>query len=193
MNGLAKLTLAGAALCLAGAPARAQQPPLERVISSVTLDFNNDAKKDRALLVENDDQDADLMIWLSSDDPKSDRDMMRLALVKKSIVTAGPMWGQEPSLVVNGKGSLLVKSQNMAIGRSKWERALTVAYRNGEFQVVGFTFSVHDGLDPKAGGSCDINLVTGKGTRNNKPVSLKPGAIRLADWTEDRTPKECEF
>ncbi len=61
------------------------------------------------------------------------------------------------------------------------------------FQVVGITFASHDGLDPKAGGACDLNLATGRGMRNGKPVSFIAAPIKLVDWSDEKMPKECAF
>jgi len=87
----------------------------------------------------------------------------------------------------------VVKSENSAIGRDRWEQALTIARRSGEFVVLGVTYSSRDTLDPKAGGNCDINLATGKGTRNGKAVAIPANPIKVADWTDDSLPKDCRF
>ena len=102
-------------------------------------------------MVQDTDGDADLSIYMSEADPKADGPVMKRALFKKGIVFAGPMWGQLPSLDVNGKGSLVVKSTNTGIGRTKWEQSLTVVYRDKDFVIAGITYLTYDGLDPKAG------------------------------------------
>ena len=92
---------------------------------------------------------------------------------------------------VNGRGSLVVSSENDAIGRDRWHQALTVALRDGRFVVVGITRDSHDTLDPKAGGSCDLNLATGRGTAMGKPVTVAAAPVPLADWSDDKLPKLC--
>ena len=174
---------------LAPVVARAQTPNFANVLSAVTLPFNNDGAMDRAVLVNSEDG-ADLYLYLASDAPPV---APKLALVKKNFVWSGGMWGSLPSLSTNGKSSLIVKSENMAVGRNKWEQSLTVARRNGEFVVIGVTYTAFDTLNPDAGGVCDINLATGKGTRNGKPVSVPAAAIKVADWSEDKMPKACRF
>ena len=47
--------------------------------------------------------------------------------------------------------------------------------------------------DPNAGGSCDVNLLTGKAVRNGKAVADKVGSINLADWSDEKLPKPCQF
>jgi hypothetical protein len=103
------------------------------------------------------------------------------------------MAGTIPSLQVNPQGSLVVSSENIGIGRNKWEQKLTIVYRNNEFIVAGLTYSSRDTLDPKAGGNCDVNFLSGKGTRGGKPFALTGKPPRLADWADESLPKECQF
>jgi hypothetical protein len=181
------------AICAAVAlPALAQTPGYERVLSAVTLSFTDGGATDRAVLVDNRDAGADLYLYLSLDDAKPDASV-KPALVKKNAAWSGAMWGTRPSLEVSGNGSLLIKSGNEAIGRGRWTLTLTVVYRNKDFVVAGLTRDVRDTLDLKAGGSCDLNLLTGKGKRNDKSVETKFPAIKLADWSDEKLPKECKF
>jgi hypothetical protein len=188
----ARAALVGAAFGLpAHAHAHAQAPSYEKVLSAVTLDFSSSGRQDRAVLVQNDDAAADLYLYLSKDDANG-QIALSLAEIKKDIVFSGGAWGQLPSLETNGKGSLLIKSENEAIGRDRWSQTLTIVYRNKQFLIGGVSFTARDTLDLNAGGSCDLNLLTGKGVRNGKPVG-KLAPIRLADWSGDKLPKECRF
>ena len=189
MHCLLKISVALA--LVAPCAALAQTPAIGNVLSAVTLPFNGDGAMDRAVLVNN-EEGADLYLFLAGDAAPTPAGP-GLALVKKNFVWSGGMWGSLPNLSTNGKSSLIVNSENMAVGRNKWRQALTVARRNGEFVVIGVTYTAFDTLDPKAGGVCDINLATGKGTRNGKPVTLAPAAIKVADWSEDNLPKACQF
>jgi hypothetical protein len=173
-------------------PAFAQEPLLARVLSAVTLSFSQNGETDRAVLVENDDAGADLYIYLNLD-PANSKGVVKPALVKKNAAWSGAMWGSRPSLDVNEKGSLLVKSANEAIGRDRWSQTLTVAYRNKEFVAAGLTREARDTLDPKAGGSCELNFLSGKGKRNGKAVEIPSRPITLAEWSDERLPKECAF
>ena len=92
-------------------------------------------------------------------------------MLKKSVVFSGAMWGQLPSLEVSGKGSLLIKSENDFVGKDRWTQVLTVVYRNKEFLIGGIAYTARDTLDPKGGGACDLNLLSGKGVRAGKPIS----------------------
>ncbi len=163
----------------------------DSVLSAVTSDWNGDGRMDRAVLVEGQEDQADLYIYLSADDPNGG-ERRDLALAKTGAAWKGAMWGTLPSLELNPKGSLLLKSGNDAIGRSRWSQTLTIVYRNGEFLVAGMTFDSRDTLEPKAVGHCDLNLLTGQGIRNGKTIKAASGQIKLADWSDDRRPKECE-
>jgi hypothetical protein len=186
-------TLAALTLCAVSAlPARAEPSGYERVISTVTLSFGDDGSTDRAVLVDNFDAGADLYIFRSIEDAKPDSPMNPL-LVKKAAAWNGAMWGSRPSLDTNAKNSLIVKSQNDAIGRDRWSETLTIVYRGHEYLVAGLTYESHDNLDPRAGGSCDFNFLSGKGVRNGKPVEIKSGTVRLIDWSDEKLPKECKF
>ncbi len=184
------LGLTAGVACL---PAIAQTaaPKIEDVLAAATVNFNNTGTMDRAVLAQGADG-ADLYLFLG-DDSAGAPPKMTLALVKKSFVWTGAMWGALPSLEVNDKGSLVVKSENTAIGRDRWQQAATVVRRGGEFVVIGLTYSANDTLDPKAGGSCDLNLATGKGVRNGKPVTFPAKPVKVADWDAYNLPKECQF
>lgn len=170
--------------------AEAQAPGLERVLSAATLSFSQDGGADRAVLADNLDGGADLYLFLKTDGAKGP---IKPALVKKNAAWSGAMRGTRPSLAVSDKGSLLVKSENAGVGRSRWSQTLTIAYRNGEFVVAGVTREARDTLDLKAGGSCDLNLLTGRGKRNGKAVETKFPATKLADWSDEKLPAECSF
>ncbi len=178
------------ALLALATPAAAEN--YDRVLSAVTLSFQADGGTDRAVLVANGDSGADLYLYLDVDDGRPDSGG-KPALVKKNAAWNGAMWGSRPTLDSNGKGALLIKSGNDAMGRSRWSQTLTVLYRNKEFIVAGVTREERDTLDEKQGGACDLNLLTGKGKRNGKPVATKFAAVKLADWLDEKPPKECSF
>jgi hypothetical protein len=185
------LVITAACWVFAG-PARAEAPSFENVLSVVTLDFTGNGRLERAVLVQNKDDAADLYLYLSKDELTTDS-VLALVETKKNVAYSGSMWGQLPSLDVNGKGSLLIKSGNEAIGRDRWTQTLTVVYRNKEFLVGGIAYTARDTIDPEGGGSCDLDLLSGKGLRNGKPIEAKLAPIRLADWSDERLPKACQF
>jgi hypothetical protein len=160
------------------------------IVSAATGDWNKDGIQDLALLVrpaEGSDADNGVLLYLTGDNG---------ALALKSAIP-NKVWGQfelvgqAPSIEALPSGSLLITSQNDAIGRDRWEQKLTVAYRNFEFVVAGYTYSSYDTLDPDNTAQCDLNVLTGKGKSNNKPISAKGELILLKDWSDDRGQKAC--
>jgi len=178
------------ALAPLSTPARAE-PGFDRVLSAVTLSFA-DGDADRAVLVDNGDAGADLYLYRALDSSRA-MTPAKPALLKKSAAWSGAMFGTTPSLVASAKGSLLVKSENTAIGRSRWSQTLTIVYRNKEFIVAGLTREASDTLEPGSGHTCDLNFLTGKGKRDGKAIETKTPAMKFADWSDEKLPKECNF
>ncbi|WP_077961553.1 hypothetical protein [Ensifer adhaerens] len=161
-----------------------------RIVSAAIGDWNKDGSQDLALIVrptEGSDDDNGVYLYLAGDDG---------ALTLKSSIT-NKVWGQfelagqSPSIAALPSGSLLITSHNDAVGRDRWEQKLTVAYRNFEFVVAGYTYSSYDTLDPDNTSQCDLNVLTGKGKSNDKPVATKGELVLLKDWSDDRGQKAC--
>lgn len=174
---------------ITSSPAYAETPDYSRVISSVTLSFEG-GDTDRTVLVENDDAGADLYIYRALEPSRAAP--AKPALIKKNAAWSGAMWGTRPSLEVSGKGSLLVKSENDAIGRGRWSQTLTIVYRNKEFIVAGLTREAHDTID-LTNHSCDLNYLAGKGLRDGRRVAIKTPAPKFADWSDEKLPEACAF
>ena len=185
------------ALSVAGLIVEGRAEPLtidvERLLGVASFYFGKQAQRGRAVLVNNNDGDADLLIYLEDRNASGVNRPMKLAVNKKAVAFHGAMGGMGASISGNGGHSFAVHSENIGVGRNKWEKKITIGERDGGFAVIGFTYKSFDGLDPKAGGSCDLNLGTGRGKRNGKDVSFSPAPIKLADWSDERTPKECKF
>ena len=111
------------------------------------------------------------------------------------IVWSGAMAGTVPHLEIAPNGSVLLISGNEAIGRDRWRQTLTIAYRQGDWRVAGFTYAWSDTLDPGSAGGCDLNLLTGSGTvtagSGTREVRPTIGALPLAAWTRETMPGEC--
>ena len=153
-------------------------------VSAVRGDFNGDGLSDSARLIVGPNVDADLLIWLA---PEREPEIK-----VESLAWRGAMYGTQPRLEIGPQGSLLVRSQNTAIGRWKWEETLTIAYRDSSFVVAGYTYSGYDGIDLTTL-DCDINLLTGNGYHNGEVVILAPSRVRLRDWrTERDAPDICQ-
>ena len=177
---------------LVAGPVVAQTAPAtvapETVLSAAVSDWNDDGTMDRAVLVDNGDAAADLLIYLSDGD-----NGLKPAAYAPGVVFSGAMAGTLADLQLSPQGGLQVHSENGAVGRDRWDQVLTLAWRNGQFVVAGVTYGAVDTLDPTAGGNCDINLLTGKGTSNGKAVKLEPATIAVAKWTDDSLPAACQF
>jgi hypothetical protein len=168
------------------------EPRLQDVLSVATLSFGDDGAFDRPVLTQNGDAGADLTIFRAVPAPDGAAAALNPVFFKKDAVFSGQTWGTLPSLAVNGKGSLVIASANDAVGRDRWSQKLTVVLRDGAFVIAGITHASRDTLDPKAGASsCDLNLLTGKGTADGKPVTEKLAPIPLADWSDDKLPQAC--
>ncbi len=179
-----------AGLFSAGARAAELTVRPDRVLAVVTADWNGDGSFDRALLLASDKEsdEVDLLIYLSASDKPND---LRLAVQKRSIAWRGAMWGTQPSLEVNERKSLIIHSANDAIGRGRWSRKLTVAYIDKTFVVAGYTYNSRDTLDLSAHTNCDVNLLTGRGIKNQKPFKTAVKIVPVADWSEGAIPREC--
>jgi hypothetical protein len=163
---------------------------LDQPISFVSTDWNGDGLEDRALLIQSasGEPQATLLIYLSEAP-----DRLRLAIRKENIVWHGSLYGNEAQLSLNDQGSLVISSQNEAIGRGRWSQKITATYQDGVFIVAGYTYSYRDTLDLAAGGTCDVNFLTRRGFRNNNPFTIDRSPINLTDWTEISIPTECKY
>ncbi|MHA7772444.1 hypothetical protein [Roseibium sp. M-1] len=184
LTALSVLATLSAATAFTGAIAEEALVSAAGIAGAETVQVDGDIYRYRAILAET-EEGADLYIFTDAGDG------WKQAVHARDIVWRGGMYGQEPSLEAQEHGSLKVLSENSAIGRNRWEQVLTIAYRGGEFRVAGYTYSYYDTLDPDANGLCDVNLLTGKGELNGKPIKTTLGALPAQSWTMDTRPPEC--
>ncbi len=155
----------------------------DQIFSVATGDWNKDEAQDAVVMIETGEQEFDVLFYLTDKN-------QRLKLhdyVKSMVWGATTMYGQEPFVSTRENGSLMITSQNSAIGRDRWEENLTIVYRQNQFIVAGFSYSSYDTLDPDGGGSCDLNLLTGKGMVNDKAIRFDakaPSILAYADQSE---------
>ncbi len=163
-----------------------------RIVSAATGDWDKNETADLALIVrpaEGSDEDNGVYLYLTGENG---------ALALKSAIP-NKVWGQfefsgqAPVIEAMPNGSLLITSHNDSIGRDRWEQKLTIAYRNFEFVVAGYTYSSYDTLDPDKTAHCDLNVLTGKGKANDKPFATKGELVLLKDWNDDRGQRACGF
>lgn len=170
--------------------------PVEAVSAVVTADWTLDGAPDRAALVEREGA-ADLYLFVSTGQDAEAADGaegggMTLVHALPGFAWRGAAWGTQPELGLSGAGSLEVVSGNLAIGRSRWQETVTIAWRDGRFVVAGFTFESHDTLDPGLSKDCDVNFLAGRGVLDGEafPVARR-GGIPLEAWSAAEVPPEC--
>lgn len=171
----------------------AQTFPAERIVSGAAGDWNKDGATDLALLVAPGSEDEDIGIYLYV--TENDRPLLKLVAAAPDKIWGNTrldgFYGQEPSIVARPNGSIAVMSQNSSIGRNRWEKTLTIAYREGRFIVAGYTYAYRDTLDPDAGGLCDYNVMTGKLKSDETARSVDPRTVSIEDWADEIGSKAC--
>ena len=103
----------------------------------------------------------------------------------------GPLAGQKPTLAINEAGSVLLTAMQEGMGRDRWRLTLTIAHRDGDWRIAGYTYDFYDPLDATAWGHCDLNLLTGEGFAETEEGPLKPvapAAPLLWDWRASELP-----
>lgn len=151
----------------------------DQIFSVATTDWNKDGVQDPVMILNlNDGEQFDGLFYISDE-------YGRLTLrhhIADIVWGSSVMFGQEPSVTTASNGSFILTSQNSAIGRNRWEQKLTIAYRNEKLVVAGFTYSYYDTLDPDAYGGCDLNLLNGKGFKDEKPVRFDVNVMTIAEY-----------
>jgi hypothetical protein len=190
MNRSTKIAILACVLLAAAGSAEAADPPAapKKLVGEATGDLNGDGVPDRVQLLQSDDTDVDLAIYLSAAGKPADQP----SLYKPGFGWADMTGGDPPGLKITPKGSLIVEFRNDQ-GRDRWRQQFTIAVRNNALVVAGYSYESRDALEPKAGGGCDLNLLTGTGTRNLKPVKLTAGGVPVAGWSDASIPPPCKF
>jgi hypothetical protein len=105
---------------------------------------------------------------------------------KSTIVARDIAWSLEAANLTRApNGSVLLNTSHVGVGRSPHEQTLTIAFRGGTYQVVGLTRGNWDRIEPNSSTSCDLNLLTGQGKVNNRPVRRALRAKPVTTWTWD--------
>ena len=175
----------------AQAPEPSTAPKPAPVVSTIMVDVNNDGITDKVELTFDGDTDVDLNIYLGKkgqDEPDETP-----SFVKKAIAFHGNAAGQNASLEAGAKGLFQIQSLNQTAGTDRWEKTLTIAYRNRIFVVAELNYEEQDGANSKEIDSCRVNFITGRSTRNDKAFTDTVELISLSEWEPDFLPKACEF
>ena len=160
--------------------------PPEEIFDAAIGDWNRDGKPDLAILAQSDGEDGDtsLFIYLRED---AEDGVLSLAFSGPDMLWGSGgsrrFYGQEPSLRALGNGSLAVTEQNWSVGRNRWTSTITIAWRDERFVVAGYTFNSFDTLQQEDPLNCDLNLLNGRGTVNEREVSFTLRAVPLSEWS----------
>ncbi len=165
--------------------------PADRIIAMASGDWDKDGTADLAVIATPGDDSGDdngLYIYLA----KPDESRLTLALsLPNSIWGDLTMSGREPELAALANGSFTITTKNDSVGRDRWRQSLTIAYRNFDFIVAGYTYAAYDTLDPNAGAECDLNVLTGKGKTSGGTVSGQAQFALLKDWKDETARAIC--
>jgi len=162
----------------------------DEIIQQITVDLDGDGQIDTALLLGDIDGFASLMILSNSE---ADSPEMTYA---RQIAWRGSSPGTIPELKLNERGSLQVHSMNESIGRQRWHRITTIAFRKNDFVLAGFTYSWYDTLDMNEQGVCDVNFLAGNGELERGHYATRTaftvfsGVIPIEDF-DDTIPEPC--
>ena len=179
-------SLAAALMFSIAAPtaALAADFPAERIVAMASGDWNKDGTPDLAVIATpGDDSGDDNGIYVYLAKPEENR--LTPVLTLPNVIWGNlTMYGQEPELAALANGSFTITTKNDAVGRDRWRQSLTIAYRNFDFIVAGYTYSSYDTLNPDGGAECDLNVLTGKGKTSSGPVSGQAQFVLLKDWKD---------
>jgi len=120
-------------------------------------------------------------------------------LTLPDLAFAGGLAGQMPGLSLRSDTAFVLHQEQTAIGRTPWMQDLVIAWRPalGGWVVAGYTYVSYDRLDPDAGFSCDVNLLTGafERARDGRKETGRdaPAPLALPDLTQDWRPAACDL
>lgn len=163
-------------------PAVPPGDPLPTKLLAVTeLDLNGDGLMDRARLMQREPTgEVDFLLDLGGESGG-----FYPNLWASNIAWSGEMAGTLPSLDITARGSLQVISENASIGRYRWRKVLTLAWRDHELLLAGYTYESRDTLDLDAPDEdCDINLLTGRGVVAGVEIRIPPRRMSLLQYVD---------
>ena len=80
----------------------------------------------------------------------------------------GPRWvlpgrggGPPPSLAALSPAAFPLHQEQSGFGRTPWESTFSIAWRDEQFTVSGYSDQYYARIDPESQGACDVNLLTG--------------------------------
>lgn len=162
------------------------------VATSVKADWNKDDLVDSAALTMTDPESPYLTATISFG--QNDGSQKVFTTNSRLIGNYRPeILSRGSSISLNEKGSLVLSDFNDGGGRSRWKRTYVFVYQNDRFILAGLSIEEHDQFDRQAGGACELNFLTGKGTRNLQPFTFTAATPEFSEVTSEFAPKECIF
>jgi hypothetical protein len=151
-------------------PAQAQRVPLD--VDPLQLDLDGDGQAETFSMIEITPAIMSLVIKRPG---------------KPDVIARDFAWNTDPVAALSRapNGSLRAHTAHTGIGRRAHEQTLTIAFRNGAYQVVGLTRVNWDRIEPHTNTTCDMNLITGRGTVNDRSVRVRARAKVLTSWAWD--------
>ncbi|QXT41277.1 hypothetical protein [Gymnodinialimonas ceratoperidinii] len=168
------VTLPSAATAQAPSATEAETAVLARVIDFLCLDLQPEGLGcETVVLLQSEGTDATADLLVFAQDPSTDR---RSVIAARGVVFSGPFDGQRPSLEAAADGTLLLHSEQFAVGRTPWTESLSIREHDGELSIIASAFSM---LDRPAGGalSCDVDFVTGAWRVQAERTDSETGAV----------------
>lgn len=148
------------------------------VISAVGVNWNSSGSFKAVLIREG--EYAALYIF------RGPYDQAPLVYAPQAAIT-GSTWASIPWLEFDESGTLLLRSENRAFGRNKWDATLSIIEQNGKFIVSAFNLNAYDSIEPNNYTDCTIDMLSHKLMVNEieiTPFPL-PAEVQLKDWSED--------
>lgn len=78
-------------------------------------------------------------------------------------------------------------------GRTSEVVTWKISWKRGRYLLTGYSRDWIDKLDPHDHRTCDVDLRSGRGKRNGKPVKFKPFTVDLIDLNDKFLPSICDF
>lgn len=163
-------------------PVHAEPLPPGSLIAAISLDWNGDVVLDAATLTRAGDGMADLTLYRGGGIHGLDP-----ILTLRGAVFAGPMAGQAPAFEARTPTSFGIATQQIGVGRLPWHQRVTIAYRDGDFLVAGYTYTFYDRLDLGHHGVCDVNLLTGDYEIRISRSDTQPDGTAIEDSATEET------
>jgi hypothetical protein len=189
------------------------------VLYQTSLDIDRDGKTDKAALVLvgpgrtdfheltqeryglSEDERVDLYIYLGKGGENADV-RQKPDFIKQQVADPERVPWVQP-LEVSKSGSLQISAAHQWGASHDWTEILTIAYREGEPVVAGFTMGwswnslLADDTVETLEGECDVNFLSGKATLAKdadepRPIKGLFKTVKLADWTSANIPKACD-